>query len=316
MLVTGIALTVITSCAGNPPEAPDRARPFFFEAVQAAGESAARETITAEDGTELSYRLYEPDEPIAVAIFYHGGGAHSGAGYQIPACVLAEQYQFVVLTPDLRGHGASEGARGDAPSTTAVYRDIDLFVDLANTMWPGLPIALVGHSSGAGLLLNYSTNTDRLSQVRAFGFLAPFFGFRSKTEREPNAAPFSDAKVWPFALNAMSFGLLFGHYDAVTFFYPESVLDDDPSLLRSISVNMANAVTPSNPSRQLERLATPMAAWIGAGDELIDSDLLSAFVEEHQPSAELIVLPSVTHLEILEAGATALGDWLAAEMSE
>lgn len=90
-------------------------------------------------------------------IFYHGGGAHSGAGYAHLAAGLRDGSGVAVYTPDIRGHGHSQGERGDAPSTEQLFRDVDGFVDLVRGAHPDRPLFVGGHSSGAGLVLNYAT---------------------------------------------------------------------------------------------------------------------------------------------------------------
>jgi acylglycerol lipase len=54
---------------------------FSLTELREAGTAglAEVESLTADDGV-LRYRRYVPATPRAALIFYHGGGAHSGAG--------------------------------------------------------------------------------------------------------------------------------------------------------------------------------------------------------------------------------------------
>ena len=92
--------------------------PFSMQELSQAGtgDLAASQTLRASDDIALAYRAYLPAEPTAVVVFYHGGGAHSGAGYAHLAAGLRDGPQVAVYTPDIRGHGESAGERGDAPS--------------------------------------------------------------------------------------------------------------------------------------------------------------------------------------------------------
>jgi alpha-beta hydrolase superfamily lysophospholipase len=56
---------------------------------------------------------------------------------------------------DLRGHGKSEGRRGDAPSYAVLLDDIDLLIQKSRSKFPDLPLFLYGHSMGGNLVLNY-----------------------------------------------------------------------------------------------------------------------------------------------------------------
>ena len=82
----------------------------------------------ASDNTKLAYREYVPEEISAVLLFYHGGGAHSGvnSGYEHIGNGLSSRFNIAVITPDIRGHGDSEGERGDTPSTEQVFDDVNV----------------------------------------------------------------------------------------------------------------------------------------------------------------------------------------------
>ena len=80
--------------------------------------------------------------------------------YQYLASDLSSKYHITVYTPDLRGHGESGGKRGDTSSKEQVWVDISTMIDLVQKENPNLPVYLVGHSSGAGLLLNYLQCTN------------------------------------------------------------------------------------------------------------------------------------------------------------
>ena len=81
---------------------------FSFDELQSANtvELPDPETLTASDGVTLSYRRYTPIAPRAVVLFYHGGGAHFGAGYQFLESGLKNEFDIAVYMPDIRGHGA------------------------------------------------------------------------------------------------------------------------------------------------------------------------------------------------------------------
>lgn len=291
------------------PEVPGGGSSLDFGATSGAPAGTPVEDFTASDGVALAYRAYTPADPVGVVVMIHGGGAHSGASYPATARTLADEFALVVITPDLRGHGVSEGERGEAPSARRIFADLDELLSLVGERWPDLPLTLAGHSSGAGLIVNYARQGEPPVPVERYAFVAPFLGFRSQTERLPNPQPFSTSTTWPFALNAMSFGLLFGNYPAVRFAYPVDVRERDPLLLPAISVNVANAVTPANPQRDLPRVA-PLAIWIGSEDETVDPQKLAEFVATHAPEASFTILPGVNHLGILQSGAAPLGAWI------
>merc|ERR1711862_115819 len=135
-------------------------------------------------------------------------------------------------TPDLRGHGNSGGRRGDSPSSEQVFEDVNSVFEhvLAQMGDLNLPVYLGGHSSGAGLVLNYATKTTMAStfkhQVSGYILVAPQLGPHAHVGHDKNATnreEFAKVKIYPFILNAL-FGIM-GHYPAVKFQYPEKVLE-------------------------------------------------------------------------------------------
>lgn len=300
---------VVFGCASPGTTSGTTEAPFPFDLSDENSSLAPIQEYKTSDGVILRYRSYTAQEPQGVVVLIHGGGAHSGAGYPVLAQSLASESNLAVVTPDLRGHGSSDGLRGESPSVSRLYKDLDEIIDLVGTQWPGLPLTLMGHSSGAGFLVNYAAQRDIESTVANMVFVAPFLGFRSDTERLNNPNPFSTSKTWPFVLNAMSLGFLFGNYHAVSFNYPPEVLAREPQLLTSISVNTANATTPKNPQKDLHQ-PVPLAIWIGEEDETIDPARLREFVETHSEHTEIAILPGVTHLGILAKVAPLVGEWI------
>jgi pimeloyl-ACP methyl ester carboxylesterase len=310
-----ILLMMVTAC-NNPPTTSKEQRnmsnePFSFRELRNVQEIPIPpiETVTASDGIKLAYRAYVPKHPKAGIIFYHGGGAHSAAGYQYLGAVLSAKYKIATFTPDIRGHGGSEGARGDAPNPQQVLKDISSLVVHIKKHYPHLPIYLGGHSSGAGLVLNYSGFAGK-ADVEGYVFLAPQLGYRSKTERADNPHPFAQVNVLPFIINGMIGGFLLGHSKAVTFNYPAKLLEADAGFVGYNTVNMANALTPSAPQEQLNQLDKPLGVWIGDSDEVLDADKVVSFVKSASSGIYVKKVSGEKHLSILIQGAHYIGPWI------
>lgn len=268
--------------------------------------------ITAKDGVTLAFREYVPKTVQGVLVFYHGGGAHSASGYTYIASGLRDNYNIAVVTPDIRGHGKSEGERGDAPEPEQVLDDIRTMVQYANNTFPGRKVFLGGHSSGAGVILNYSDYEERISPS-GYIFLAPNLGFRSETKNEKNPRPFATVKTSLFVSNSI-FGTN-GHSKAVFFNYPQHVLEKNPLLITAITVNMSNALTPHDPSEQLEDLELPLGVWIGQQDEVLDAQKVSGFIQTHAPKARMKILDNVNHLGILIESVDLIGKYIQERIS-
>jgi len=296
----------------------------LYEAAKAAPPPSDPIFLEATDGIQLAVRVYKPPKkkdsppiPRASLIFYHGGGAHSGAGYQLLAQQLATVHGIQVYQPDLRGHGKSEGDRGDSPSAEQVYRDIDSVISHVRKQQPSdhnVPLFLGGHSSGAGLVIQYTTVHDRsiIDRHKFAGFvlLSPQLGPNAGVSADgSSASAFCKISILPFILNAI-FGCM-GHNPAVKFQYSEKELAGGNVPFNT--VNMANAISPMAPAKQLKEMETyyklPMKLWMGEHDELFDAQKVQAL---YPPTS---IVSNEAHIGILTHADKILGPWLDEQLS-
>ncbi len=88
-----------------------------------------------------------------VVCLVHGIGEHSNRYQHMAEFFARKGFHFSAF--DLRGHGKSEGIRGDAPSYAALMDDIQSFLDYSGKKFPSLPVFIYGHSLGGNLVLNF-----------------------------------------------------------------------------------------------------------------------------------------------------------------
>jgi len=269
------------------------------------------EKITAKDGVQLNVHVYRPkvDKPTAALLFYHGGGAHSLAGYQhIGKGLSNDKYNIVVYMPDLRGHGLSGGPRGDSPSSEQVFQDMNTVLEhMIAKEDNSTKIFLGGHSSGGGLTVNYATWSNRISSIVGYVLVSPELGYLSKTAR-PDRQDFAKVKILPFILNGI-FGIL-GHNEAVQFQYPDAALQKY-GLVASNTVNMANAITPTSPKEQFNEINLPLGLWVGSDDELFVPEAVVEFAMGlERPDVVGTVVPGANHLGILVHAHQNIGPWV------
>lgn len=100
----------------------------------------------------------------------HGLGDH-GLRYAALAEALAHR-GYAVAVPDLRGHGESQGRRGDVRSFNDLTSDVGETVSALRQIVPqGAPLSLVGHSMGGLVVLRYLQGEGRSPS----GLLNPSF---------------------------------------------------------------------------------------------------------------------------------------------
>lgn len=147
----------------------------LLESSRPAGDQIPEpQPVLMRDGYELQVRQYANGQgPLTILV--HGSGWN---GLQFSD--LAPNLPGRVLVPDLRGHGALPGTRGDV-DYIGQFED-DLADLIAATVNPGQPVVLIGHSSGGGLVVRFAGGQHG-ALVDAAVLLAPFLHHQAPTMR-------------------------------------------------------------------------------------------------------------------------------------
>lgn len=131
--------------------------------------TAAEGHLVSPDGLKLFYRRWDALEPRAVFLLVHGLAEHSGRYLEL-AQTLANR-RFSVWALDHRGHGRSEGQRGDCRSLQEFVQDLHQLSSQAHAKNPSLPLILIGHSLGGLIALIFATTYPH--QIRAVAVSSP-----------------------------------------------------------------------------------------------------------------------------------------------
>ena len=211
-------------------------------------------------------------------------------------------YDISMYLIDIRGHGHSQGPRGDTSSRTQVWDDIDTVIDFVTAQHPNIPILLAGHSAGCGLIINYLAQKKE-DNVDGYIFLAPFFGSDSGTTKEEidPSKQFVKPKKWALIAYALSGGQLFSHTPAIFFNAPEWLGKPDPLILSHYTCAMAMAMFPYNAKEIVSKITKPYALFIGREDERLDATKVMVYQEYFQNKNRLTarIIPDTDHRSIL-----------------
>lgn len=280
--------------------------PFSFKMPEEVSSVICKspQYIAASDGVKLGYYNFIPEHPHAIMIFYHGSGLWSNQLYQYMAQELEQKYNIGTYLFDIRGHGNSEGNRGDAPSKTQVWQDISTAINYVQQKHKGCPVVLGGHSSGAGLVLNYSS-WHKHPALQGYVLLAPFLGTRSGVTYEhsdPDKNFIKSVRLFPLIVNILSFGFFFSHTHVIFFNYSEQEKQKDAHLLESYTCAMTNATTPNDPQSIFSQLNKPYLMLIGQNDEQFIPEKVMAFksfAPQVRDRSVAHIMPQETHLSVL-----------------
>ena len=278
--------------------------PFSFNTLSHESiKSIAPQYVQAVDGLNLAYYAFLPKNPQALLIFYHGGGAYSNKLYQTMASILSQHHTIGVYLVDIRGHGKSEGPRGDAPFVEQVWQDISTIIRIARTNHPLVPLYLGGHSSGAGLILNYATWKERRTDIAGYILLAPYLGPNSYSAKQHTTKGkhfIKKIRKWVYILHGITgYG---GHIPTVFFNYPQTIIQNDPLMVPFYSCIMSQATSIINPQETFAQLEKPFGIFIGTDDEQFIPEKILAYYShasliKHQSSR--MIINGATHLSIV-----------------
>lgn len=141
--------------------------------------AATEEYLWGTNGPRLFLRSWQPAKPARGAVVIcHGFNSH-GAYYGWTAKQLLAA-GFAVYVLDLRGRGRSDGERYYIDHIDDYVSDIGHLVDLVHARQPGVPVFLLGHSSGGVVACLYALEhpgklAGLIAKSFAFELYAPEF---------------------------------------------------------------------------------------------------------------------------------------------
>jgi len=110
-------------------------------------------TLITSDGTTIFVRAWVPVYPRQVLVCIQGLGGHGGYYEELAYQLTLDG--TILVAPDLRGHGHSDGKRGDIDYFDRYLGDVDAAINWARTSWPDKPIFVLGESMGASIAIQY-----------------------------------------------------------------------------------------------------------------------------------------------------------------
>lgn len=270
----------------------------------------------ARDGEQLDYRFYESSKPTdKILVLVHGSGWH-GQQFGNMATFLAKQGVSHVVTPDLRGHGASPARRGDVDYIGQLEDDLADLIGVLNKTYPHTSIILGGHSSGGGLVLRYA-GSKYGKDINAYLLMAPFLKYNAPTTRENSggwARPLTRRIIGLTMLNAFGVRQL-NHLPVIQFNMPGQIrngpLGHTATLNYSYRLNTSYAPR-SDFEADLAAMTQPFFLIAGSEDEAFYADKYEPVISKQTKSGLYEIIPGQSHLGIVqdEASHYLIADWI------
>jgi acylglycerol lipase len=241
------------------------------------------ELVQTSDGKTLFLRRWEAEgEPRISILVMHGVSAHSGPYGPLLAEQLASR-GFDVFGMDLRGHGLSDGRRGDYPSRERFVKDLTETLSFVKPK--SRKLVLLGHSLGA--LSAIATVNARPGDVDGLVLLSAARRVRTGVYARPRTG----------ALLKTLLGVAILRGTPLIEYRREGMLGvDDPlfnfrysarfySILYGVGALSVTRMLRSgfidSPNLRFEKkLAAPLLLGVGDHDELFTTDAVKGFCDE------------------------------------
>ncbi|MFX1284267.1 MAG: alpha/beta hydrolase [Promethearchaeota archaeon] len=253
--------------------------------------------ISTSDDKTLFLRIWKPQKtPKKEAILvFHGITAYSGP-YEILAEPLTQK-GYAVYGLDLRGHGLSDGIRGDYPSKERLVKD--LCETITYIKQKAKHVILLGHS--LGVLSSLIATNHCLEDINGLILLSAARTFR------PGVYP----KISILTKLRILISSMFFPSKPVITYYREGMLGIDDPLFNFKYTFRFMKIFRAEDLKLPERLHFPIFVGIGEDDELFTIEAgRELFNEIPSDEKEFFIIPGAKHAYFPERSLDRLIKWL------
>ncbi|MFW9904088.1 MAG: alpha/beta fold hydrolase [Candidatus Thorarchaeota archaeon] len=253
--------------------------------------------IKTSDGKVLFLRAWEPklaSKNIAILIF-HGITAYSGPYAMVAKPLSKEGYSVYGL--DLRGHGLSDGIRGDYPNKERLVKDLCETIVFVKRKVPR--VILLGHSLGV-LSTLFSVN-HCLKNISGLILLSAARTFRPGVY--PTVSVLGKIKI-------LISSILFPSKSVISYYREGMQGTEDPLFNFKYTFRFMKIFRSKNLTIS-EKLNFPVFVGLGEHDELFTIEAGKALYDEIPcDDKEFYVFPGAKHAEFPEGSIDKITTWL------
>lgn len=285
------------------------------------------------DGCRISCRIYRHAQPQSVLLLLPGFGLSSDD--YISFCErLVNTSPTVVYSPDLRGHGKSQGVPGDVAYIGQLQDDLSDLLTAIKYRHPRIPLVLAAHSGSSSLAIAHLAARQD-SAVRALYLIAPvFFGYmefdrqvkpayryiyygRYRCSSHENvASQFNVNQQFRYSLkrHLIAAALPFQRKICVL-----QVRRDEEQPWKKYSFRFLQSYRCPHLQSALEKISVPVRVLVGAEDEVMLPDAVVSTLNWHLAPdilREIRCLRGMGHFSILAVSALLVSQWLRMTMAE
>jgi len=222
------------------------------------------------DGAERTIHIWEPSQPRAVIMAFHGALAH--AGDYVMAGLYFRGHDIAVVGYDQCGHDGKR--RADIPDFDIFLDDAELFLQWVKKNYPGLPIFIMGHSMGGLIATKFGLERLKRGEDDVKGFILSSPYYVNAVKISPVLQKMSGvlAKLVPtMKVPVASFTDVLTHDPAIT--ARHHVDEQDAVRASELTVRFGHALSEAQKglASQIPAWRMPLYAVVAGDDKLADS---------------------------------------------
>lgn len=230
------------------------------------------------DGVDRTIHIWEPSQPRAVIMAFHGALAHAG-DYVMPGLYF-RNHDIAVVGYDQCGHDGKK--RADIPDFDIFLDDAELFLQWVKKNYPGLPIFIMGHSMGGLIATKFGLERLKRSDDDVKGFILSSPYYVNAVKISPVLQKMSGllAKLVPkMKVPVASFTDVLTHDAAIT--ARHHVDEQDAIRASELTVRFGHALSEAQKglAAQIPTWRMPLYVVVAGDDKLADSKAAEAMLK-------------------------------------
>jgi len=269
-------------------------------------------------GLKLFYRSFKPTSRTIqkIVIGCHGMAAE-GDYFILYADQFVEQTGSAFYVMDYRGHGRSEGSKGDIKDFQLLLDDLKEFTEFLQTVHANTPIFVLGESMGGVVSLNFALQNPELLQgiVEFAPAVKVFMGSFSIKDILKFIGGFT---LYLFKPGMLLFATKSNEAAIIRDETHQRFDFENPYHLEAVSLRYIFQVNKFSKKafKSGEEIKVPIIIFQGEDDKVVDPEGVSQYFETiKSEDKELVLVPEIYHVlttdpAFIDWGWDKLRDWL------
>jgi alpha-beta hydrolase superfamily lysophospholipase len=256
------------------------------------------ETVIS-DGLKLHLDVYEYDKKAPTIVFVPGTAVYALCYSEILFKLGEAGYNVIGLDP--RGHGQSEGPRGDY-TIPELIRDVEATIDYAIKRF-GKKVSLMGSSQGGIISFYLAAKDERLDSVICQNFADLTGEETTRLTRHPVLFKYlriliGNSKASDLIPNAMIPMSAYIDLDSIQVRYFGSIrqfVDNDPLAVKSISVRALQSLGQTAMGKPIEKIKVPVMVFQGDADTIFPVNYTKKLFARITTKKKMTIYPNMSH---------------------